>query len=50
MVQWLRLCASNAGGGTGLIPDWGTGIPHANQSKKKQDPSEVNEPRAYYAK
>ena len=36
MVQWLRLCASNAGGGTGLIPDWGTGIPHAGWSKKKK--------------
>ena len=28
VVQWLRLCASNAGG-TGLIPGWGTKIPHA---------------------
>ena len=27
-VQWLRLCAPNAGG-TGLIPGWGTKIPHA---------------------
>ena len=27
-VQWLRLCISTAGG-TGLIPDWGTRIPHA---------------------
>ena len=28
MVQWLRLCASNAEG-AGLIPGWGTRIPHA---------------------
>ena len=27
-VQWLRLHASNAGV-QGLIPDWGTRIPHA---------------------
>ena len=36
MVQWLRLQASNAGGG-GLIPGWGTKIRHAvwqNQNKK----------------
>ena len=37
-VQWLRLHASNAGG-TGLIPGWGTKIPHAagcSQKKKKK--------------
>ena len=37
VVQWLRLCASMAGG-TGLIPGWGTKIPHAawhSQKKKK---------------
>ena len=28
VVQWLRLCASGAGG-MGLIPGWGTKIPHA---------------------
>ena len=28
VVQWLRLHASNAGG-MGLIPVWGTKIPHA---------------------
>ena len=28
VVQWLRLRASTAGG-TGLIPGWGTKIPHA---------------------
>ena len=27
-VQWLRFCASNAGG-MGLIPGQGTKIPHA---------------------
>ena len=30
MVQWLRLCASTAGG-TGSIPSQGTKIPHAMQ-------------------
>ena len=38
MVQWLRLCAPNAGG-TGWIPGWGTKIPHAawrSQRKKKK--------------
>ena len=28
VVQWLRLCASHAGG-AGSIPGWGTKIPHA---------------------
>ena len=37
VVQWLRLCASMAGG-TGLIPGWGTKIPHAawHSQKKKR--------------
>ena len=30
MVQWLRLCASTAGG-MGLIPGQGTKIPHARE-------------------
>ena len=30
VVQWLNLCASNAGG-TGLMPGWGPKIPHAVQ-------------------
>ena len=34
MVQWLRLFASNAGG-TGLIPDQGTKIPHGLWPKNK---------------
>ena len=33
-LPWLRLGASNAKG-TGLIPDWGTKVPHALQQKKK---------------
>ena len=28
VVQWLELCTSTAGG-TGLIPGWGTKIPHS---------------------
>ena len=28
-AHWLRLCTSNAGG-VGLIPGWGTKIPHAH--------------------
>ena len=40
-VQWLRLCASTAGG-TGSTSGWGTKIPHATQSgqkkKKKKNP------------
>ena len=34
-VQWLRLCASTAGG-TGLIPGWGTKTPHALWHGQKQ--------------
>ena len=33
VVQWLRLCAPNAGG-VGLIPGQGTRIPHAGRHKK----------------
>ena len=28
VVQWLKLCAANAGD-VGSIPSWGTKIPHA---------------------
>ena len=35
VVQWLRLCASNAGY-AGLIPGQGTKIPHAVWQKKKK--------------
>ena len=39
MVQWLRLCVSNAGG-VGLIPGQGTKIPHiclaVGQKKNKR--------------
>ena len=36
MVQWLRLCISTARG-TGLIPGWGTKVPHAaRRSQNKQ--------------
>ena len=36
MVQWLRLCVSTARG-TGLIPGWGTKVPHAaRHSQNKQ--------------
>ena len=38
-VQWLRLHASTAGG-VGLIPGWGTKIPHAMWRKKKKKKSE----------
>ena len=34
MVQWLRLCGSNAGS-EGLIPGWGIKIPHATCMAKK---------------
>ena len=34
VVQWLRLCASNAGG-MGLIPGQGTKIPHTRQLGQK---------------
>ena len=33
-VQWLRLCAPNAGA-TGLIPGWGSKIPRAAQRGQK---------------
>ena len=35
MVQWLRFHASNAGG-VGLVPGWGTKIPHAVGMHKKK--------------
>ena len=35
MVQWLRVCASIAGG-AGFIPGQGTKIPHAKKKKKKE--------------
>ena len=34
-VQWLRVCACNAGG-AGSIPGRGTRIPHATGPKKKK--------------
>ena len=34
VVQWLRLCADNAGG-VGLIPGQGIKIPHAMQHNQK---------------
>ena len=34
LVQWLRLCASNAGG-VGSILGWGTKIPYAMQHGQK---------------
>ena len=34
VVQWLRLFTSTAGG-AGLVPGWGTKIPHALQPRKK---------------
>ena len=47
MAQWLRLCASNAGG-ENSIPGWGPKILHSvwcNQKKKK---STVEEYRLAY--
>ena len=35
VVQWFRLQASNAEG-TGLIPYWGTNIPHATWYSQKK--------------
>ena len=35
-VQWLRLRAPTAGG-VGLIPDWGTKIPHAAQRRSQKN-------------
>ena len=35
VVQWLRLCASTAGG-MGSIPGWGTKIPHDAGSGQKK--------------
>ena len=36
VVQWLELCTSTAGG-TGLIPGWGTKIPHSTWCSKKNN-------------
>ena len=36
VVQWVRLCTPNAGG-RGLIPGWGTKIPHAAWSGQKKN-------------
>ena len=41
VVQWLRICASTAGG-MGSIPGWGTKIPHAAQSSQKQTKKKIN--------
>ena len=35
VVQWLELCTSTAGG-TGLMPGWGTEIPHATWCSRKE--------------
>ena len=35
VVQWLRLCTSIARG-VGLIPGWGTKVPHAAAKKIKK--------------
>ena len=35
VIQWLRLCASTAGG-PGLIPSWGPKILHAKQCSQKK--------------
>jgi len=40
-VQWLRLCAPNAGG-TGLIPGRGTKIPHATYHAAQPKESKIN--------
>ena len=37
MVQWLRLSASNAMD-MGLIPGWGTRIPHIDNDDKSMTP------------
>ena len=34
-IQWLRLCASTAGG-MGSVPGWGASILHAMQGKAKR--------------
>ena len=45
MVQWLKLCTSTAEG-MGLIPCWGTKIPHEAQHGQKE---EKKNPIAYEA-
>ena len=39
MVQWLRLCTSNAGA-MGLIPSWGAKILHAMQYGQNKNKTE----------
>ena len=49
VVQWLKLCASNAGG-SGLIPGWGTKFPHAvrfSQLKKNTRDSPYSPTRPF---
>ena len=41
VFQWLKLCASNAGG-VGLIPGQGTKIPHASWQKKNKNKKTQN--------
>ena len=41
VVQWLRLCASNAGG-MGSIPGWGSSACHVVWPKKKKKKKEKN--------
>ena len=40
-VKWLRLCPSSAGS-MGLIPGWGTKIPHAIHTPKKINKNKNN--------
>ena len=49
VVQWLRLCGSTAGG-IGLIPGWGSQMPHCAalphlRQKKRGGGEERNESR-----
>ena len=47
-VQWLRLCASNAGD-MGSIPGWGTKIPHAAQGSQSEKKKKVQENQRMWA-
>ena len=40
-VQWLRCCTSSVAD-VGLIPGWGTKIPHAAQRGQKQKQRQTN--------
>ena len=42
MIQWLRFCASSAGG-MNLIPGWGAKIPGSGQKKKIDGSSSMRE-------